>query len=117
MVSAALLAVIIGALCFSVGEGLRLTPFPISDRTETHESAFAVNTANQISLSQYGPLNVPAQTQKRSKRQTLELAVPASPGTRAAFTPSFFLVEAEAIAGTSILFVARPAGRAPPILS
>ena len=66
--SFAVLAVIIGSLCFSVGEGLRLTPFPVSSLTENSEN----------DRSKYGPLDVPAQPQKRSKRQALDLAGPGS---------------------------------------
>lgn len=116
--SAALLALVIGALCFSVGEGLRLTPFPVSDLAQVRqEKAFTATTSNEIGLSQYGPLNIPAQTQKRGKRPTIEFAVIASPGTRAAVT-SFFSVRADAVVNVaSVLSVARPAGRAPPVLS
>lgn len=114
LVSALLLAVIDAALCFSAGEGLRLTPFP---HVPEPEQMFALKPANEISQSQYGPLNVPVQTQKRSKRQAVEVAVPASPGIHAAAASRFSLVEAEATDRASILFVARPSGRAPPALS
>ncbi len=118
LVSAALLAVVIGALCFSVGEGLRLTPFPVSDLTQTQqEKAFTAKTSNEIGLSQYGPLNIPAQTQKRGKRQIVEFAVTASPGTRANVSSFFSACADEVVNIASVLSVARPAGRAPPVLS
>lgn len=118
IVSAALLAVVVGALCFSVGEGLRLTPFPVSDLTQLEqEKAFTGKTSNEIGQSQYGPLNIPAQTQKRGKRQSIEFAVTPSLGTRTAAT-SFFSVSADEVVNVaSVLSVARPAGRAPPVLS
>ena len=107
LLSAALLAVVNGALCFSAGEGLRLRPFPtIPDQPEIEQK-----------LSQYGPLNVPVQNQKRNKRQTVEFAVPASPGIHAAAASLFSLVDDKTTNGPSILFVARPSGRAPPFLS
>src|SRR5262249_6156706 len=68
------LAVIVGSLCFSVGEGLRLTLFPVSNLLQIEEpNGFSVaNDAGGISRSTYGPLDVPSQIQKRSKRQTTE---------------------------------------------
>lgn len=116
-VSAALLAVIIGALCFSVGEGLRLTPFPVSSAQMPQTGVAVSNTSVEISLSQYGPLDVPARTQKRSKRYTVDLAAPGSPAIRDAVTVLSFLVEDEALNVASVLFVARPTGRAPPFVS
>src|SRR5262245_43995660 len=80
LMSSVLSAVILGALCFSVGEGLRLTPFPVSNLAQTEGPHLSVTTG--ISLSHYGPLDVPAQNQKRSKRQALDLAGPAVAGAR-----------------------------------
>ena len=105
------LAVIAGSLCFSVGEGLRLTPFPVSSPTEN------AHTPEQDSLSHYGPLDVPAQTQKRGKRQALDLACPDSPGNHKLVTSFSDLFEYDAVDPSSILFVPRPDGRAPPFLS
>src|SRR5689334_18655943 len=78
MSSPVLSAVILVALCFSVGEGLRLTPFPVSSLAQTEETN--VSTPSAISASQYGPLNVPSQNQKRSKRQALDLLGPTAVG-------------------------------------
>ena len=74
VMTAALLAVIIGSLCFSVGEGLRLTPFPVTTLSQTEDSSTVVNVQATVSRSKYGPLDVPAQGQKRGKRNTLDLA-------------------------------------------
>ena len=69
--SAALLVAVLGSLCFSVGEGLRLRPFPVSTNlADTQTSEFT----NKI--AQYGPLDVPAQSQKRNKRQTVDFDRP-----------------------------------------
>ena len=114
--STTVLAVIIGALCFSVGEGLRLTPFPVSGAPLYAGNAVS-DTANEISLSQYGPLSAPAQSQKRNKRHAIDFAAAGSPATREAVTESSYLPADEAIEVASVLFVARPAGRAPPFLS
>ena len=106
LTSSAVLAVIIGSLCFSAGEGLRLTPFSVSEFTENAET------------SQYGPLDVPAQPQKRSKRQALDLAGPDSEaGRKVVRLPFSYLFEYEAAATRTLLFVPRPEGRAPPSFS
>lgn len=116
LVSSAVLAVIIGALCFSVGEGLRLTPFPVP--AQEQDAGVAVsNSVAGISLSQYGPLDVPTRAQKRTKRYPLDFAGHGSPVNRAAVSVSFSLPEDEAIEIASVLFVARPSGRAPPFKS
>ena len=105
--SFSVLAVIIGSLCFSAGEGLRLTPFPVSSLTESAEN----------DRSQYGPLDVPAQPQKRSKRQALDLAGPGSEATREVVTSFSYRSECETVETGSVLFVHRPEGRAPPSIS
>ena len=106
LMSSAVLAVIISSLCFSVGEGLRLTPFSVSQLTENAES------------SHYGPLDVPAQPQKRSKRQALDLAFAESEADRKVVPLSFsYLFEYAATGTGSLLFVHRPDGRAPPSFS
>ena len=103
-------AVIVGSLCFSVGEGLRLRPFPVSSLSEN------VNATEKTSLSQYGPLNVPAQPQ-RSKRQALDLACPDSFGARKPVVSVSYLLENDAVDAGLLPFVPRPEGRAPPFLS
>jgi len=45
--SLALLSAIIGALCFSVGEGLRLTPFPVSTLTQTQAANIIGDRASE----------------------------------------------------------------------
>lgn len=104
---------IIASLCFSVGEGLRLTPFPVSALTQD----LVIKASDKLSLSQYGPLDIPAQSQKRSKRHALDLAAPGSATPRKVITSFCFLSEYEAVATGSLLFVPRPEGRAPPIFS
>ena len=68
-----ILIVVIASLCFSVGERLRLTPFPISVLNELGETSSTAKPAEQISKHKYGPLDVPAKHQKRSKRQAVPL--------------------------------------------
>lgn len=116
VVSSAVLAVIIGALCFSVGEGLRLTPFPVS--AQERDAGVAVsNSVIAISLAQYGPLDVPARAQKRSKRYAVDFAGHGLPVNRDTVSVSSFSPEDEAIEVASVLFEARPSGRAPPFES
>ena len=118
VITAALLAVIVGSLCFSVGEGLRLTPFPTTTLTQTEDSGTVVNIKDvHVSFSKYGPLDVPAQSQKRGKRNTVELAS-ASPARRElVFTSVVDTFEDEADALNLLSYVARPSGRAPPLNS
>ena len=106
LMSSAVLAVIIGSLCFSVGEGLRLTPFTVLQLTDNAET------------SQYGPLDVPASPQKRNKRQALDLACPESGVARKIVRlPFSYLVAYKLAATRSLPFVPRPDGRAPPSFS
>ena len=118
VMAAALSAVIIGSLCFSVGEGLRLTPFPIAAPSRTQDSSTVVSVKeNPVSLSKYGPLDIPAQTQKRGKRSTIELAS-ASPAGREPviqFVVGTFEYDADEL--SFLPHIARPSGRAPPLNS
>jgi hypothetical protein len=117
LMSSVLLAVVVGSLCFSVGEGLRLTPFPVTTPAQA-EPHLSINSApDKASLSQYGPLDVPAQTQKRSKRQLIDFAGPIDAGTRNVLPELSSLLEYESTDVACDLFVTRPAGRAPPFLS
>lgn len=111
LVTAALLAVIIGSLCFSVGEGLRLTPFPLLSQTQDGAD---LSSTTRNSLAQYGPLDVPTQTQKRGKRNVVELAS----GPRAQTQPLVVAIvcssEYEADVLSPLALIAPPPGRAPP---
>ena len=113
-VTAAMMAVIIGSVCFSVGEGLRLTPFPLLAQTQAPGAAADLSSGTRSSLSQYGPLDVPTQTQKRGKRSVVELAS----GPRAETQPLVVAVvcssEYEADALNPLALIAPPSGRAPP---
>ncbi len=112
-----LIVVIVGSLCFSVGEGLRLTPFPVSHLLQIEEpnGLSVAKDAGGLTRSTYGPLDIPSQ--KRSKRQTTDFGsqpqVENSPIV--AFVAHRF--EDKSVQLRSTLFVARPAGRAPPFVS
>ena len=118
VITAALLAVIVGSLCFSVGEGLRLTPFPVTTLSQTEDSGTVINVKeNDVSRSKYGPLDVPAQSQKRGKRNTLDLASVSQAERELVFTfvVGSFRYEADEL--NLLPHLARPSGRAPPLNS
>lgn len=115
----ALLAVIVGSLCFSVGEGMRLTPFPnpslapISDSSEHIDAG----TLDEVSVAKYGPLDVPAQTQKRGKRQALDLVCESVAGTRPVVNSIVYSTAYEADKPSCLSFITPHSGRAPPFQS
>lgn len=116
VITAALLAVIIGSLCFSVGEGLRLTPFPTTTHSQTQDPGTVVNIEDShVSLSQYGPLDVPAQSQKRGKRNIVELASGSPARRELVFTRVVDTFNYEAEDLNLLSYVARRSGRAPPL--
>lgn len=113
-----IMILVMASLCFSVGEGLRLTPFPISNLTvEAANDLLGANVSDQISPSKYGPLDVPTLIQKRNKRQALDLAGPPIVSSRE--IPNYLRRSAahEPFDIISFLFVSRPAGRAPPFVA
>ena len=117
LILSVLTAVKIAALCFSVGEGLRLTPFPVPSFDDYRNHRLSVTSrASKTSLSQYGPLDVPTQNQKRSKRQ-VDIAAPDVAGTRDFVPESSPVLACQLIDVTSVLLVPDPSGRAPPFLS
>ena len=115
--SLTMLTVIISSLLFSVGEGLRLSPFPVEGQSGDLYGR-VIEASDKTTLAQYGPLDVPAQPQKRSKRQALDLACPDSDaGRKVVQTSSSYLFEYDTARTGSLLFVPRPEGRAPPTFS
>jgi hypothetical protein len=117
--SVVLMALIIGSLCFSVGEGLRLTPFPVSALVQTEESngLSVAKEAAGSSLFKYGPLDIPSQVQKRSKRQTTEFGSQPQAESSPKFVFVSHRIDDESVQLRSTLFVSRPAGRAPPFVA
>ena len=117
LITAALLAVIIGSLCFSVGEGLRLTPFPLLSQTQDAGATADLSSSTRSSLSKYGPLDVPTQTQKRSKRSIVDLAAGLRTETKPLLVSSVCSFEYEADDLILLARIAPPPGRAPPFQS
>jgi hypothetical protein len=116
-----LLIGVIASLCFSAGEGLRLTPIPVSALAGTAVPDARLNAAASrgTSLHKYGPLDKPSQTQvqKRGKRQSLDCERPPSQNAR---KPSDDLLGSPGartpVGFTSTPPVSEPADRAPPSL-
>ena len=108
------LAVIVVSLCFSVGEGLRLTPFPVSNQLQIQEPS-GLSVAKDAG-NVYGPLNVPSQVQKRSKRQTTDFG-PQPLAQSHVVAVIRHRVDDQSVQLRSSLFVSRPSGRGPPLLS
>ena len=117
--TAALLAMVISSLCFSVGEGMRLTPFPAPSLAPVYDSSELIDagTINELSVAKYGPLDVPAQTQKRGKRQALDLVSESLTGTRPVVTSVIYSFAYEADKLHRLSFIAPHSGRAPPFQS
>ena len=115
VVTSVAITLTLAALCFSVGEGLRLTPFPVSQSGPATASSLA--RTSQSSVHTYGPLDVPTQAQKRSKRFAIELSGPVSSYTNELFTHRDYSFEGHSSTVASRLIVAFPSGRAPPFTS
>jgi hypothetical protein len=77
---------VVACLLFSVGEGLRLTPPPVSALAEAAEAPHGFDRPRPERLNKQNPLDVPAQAQKRGKRAAVEFGCP--PRARDAETPA-----------------------------
>lgn len=113
---------VIACLCFSAGEGLRLTPLPALALAETNSSALQVNTTLSRGTPQYlgGPLDRPAQVQvqKSSKRQLLDCECPPISGTsETRFHQLPYLSASDGVDRASRFVEAQPPSRAPPLIS
>jgi hypothetical protein len=117
-VRAVLVVGVIACLCFSAGEGLRLTPLPAED---VASNLLAEATLSRgASLNRTGPLDMPAQgqAQKRGKRQTLECECPPAGGPREiSFQPLRHAGVERLVVRASRLSISQPSGRAPPLTS
>lgn len=117
-VSSIVVILAISALCLSVGEGLRLRPFPVTEHSRVEQSTAArMAVTSQLSAYTYGPLDVPNHTQKRTKRPTIDLTCASSVYTSELLGRRLDSAAHEQITIASALFVALPSGRAPPFLS
>lgn len=119
IMTSVMLIVVIASLCFSVGEGLRLTPFPISTviGVEARDTSLTIKASNQTSTHKYGPLDIPAQHQKRNKRQAVPLDFLVTENSYAIPTALRFSATREPADIVSVLLVCQSAGRSPPFVS
>ncbi|MGQ0763360.1 MAG: hypothetical protein ACT4OT_15295 [Acidobacteriota bacterium] len=115
MTSIVSLAVLV-ALCFSIGEGLRLTPFPVSTLTihEASDRQFSAKASQEFALYKYGPLDVPPQNQKRNKRHIVEFGCTPSGIVRKLPTCIYGSCDQLPLPVGSFLIVSRLVGRDPP---
>ncbi|HKY41567.1 MAG TPA: hypothetical protein VJM50_00625 [Pyrinomonadaceae bacterium] len=97
------------SLCFSVGEGLRLTPFPV---------ALDINASFQKLLARYGPVALPTRAQNRGKWQTVEFGNPPAQDCHELTAHQVLLGDTgEDDDVLSVLFRYSSTGRAPPFTS
>jgi hypothetical protein len=116
-VTAIVVALTLVILCFSVGVGLRLRRFPSQRVQLDSEPATSIDRTSQLPVFAPGPLNVPTQPQKRSKRFVMYLTAPISVPAVDLFTLQYPASECQPTILASILFVAFPSDRAPPFTS
>ena len=98
---------IVACLCFSIGEGLRLTPFPVTANTGAETSS------DDHSVRKYGPLDVPTRVQSRNKRQFVDYAH-STPERRLDQHQVFWFSHPERHDFPSLPFASHRQGRAPP---
>ncbi|HKR13811.1 MAG TPA: hypothetical protein VJT15_17230 [Pyrinomonadaceae bacterium] len=115
-VSSIVISLTLIALCFSVGEGLRLTPFPVSRDAQLDPASSPKTTrSSQFYVQEYGPLAVPAQPQKRDKRFAIDLSGPVAAYSHELFTRRYSAFDYQPSTLVSALVVAFPSDRAPPL--
>ena len=64
---------VIGALCFSAGEGLRLTPFPADDVLGSVDTTASHTSSWQSSVINYGPVDLPQPSISKSQSRFTNL--------------------------------------------
>ena len=112
-----LLVGVVACLCFSVGEGLRLRPFPVIALAESEAANTQLNaTASyENSLYKYGPLDVPTRVQQRGKRQVVDYGNVPSQNSRELTVHPVLFSSTDAPDGiVSFAFRSHLSGRAPP---
>ena len=109
---------IIAALCFSAGEGLRLTPFPSDGVARINLPGGQVNTNGscETSPTKYGPIDLPKPTQARSKQKAFHvdcLPAPVAVNPSPHFCALLDVSDASKVA--SLQLISRTRDRAPPL--
>lgn len=64
---------VIGALCFSAGEGLRLTPFPADDVLGSVDTTASHRSSWESSVVNYGPVDLPQPSISKSQTRFTNL--------------------------------------------
>ena len=110
------LVCVIASLCFSVGEGLRLRPFPVASESDATNTR--IDASSQSTLATYGPVALPTRVQNRGKWQTVEFGNPPTQDCHELIAHRVLLRERdEAVDVVSALFRFSSTGRAPPFIS
>lgn len=65
---------LVASLLFSVGEGLRLTPFPVGSIELLAQPG--ISAAQNVTTVGHGPIDVPVQIRKGSKRNSTDIEIP-----------------------------------------
>jgi hypothetical protein len=108
---------VIACLCFSVGEGLQLWPFPVSALAESEatNTQLKATASYETSLYKDGPLDVPTRVQKRGKRHVMDYGNAPSQNSRELTGQQVLLSSAdEPASSVSLSLGSHLSGRAPP---
>jgi len=109
-----LLVVLIGCLCFSPGEGLRLTPFTLWELQQPAVSEVPVYESGSNKLTnRYNPAVAPTRPMKRSK-QVVDSEGQPPQGNRELTHEPRVPVTAEAVNIIFLVLTSRISSRAPP---
>jgi hypothetical protein len=106
-------------LCFSAGEGLRLTPFPVFGReaAEATNKQLQVIASNEIS-TRYSPTIVSTRPLNRGLQHVVEYGNPPAQSSRELPAQPFLLRSTDDAPGLVSLFLNLPIpSRAPPFAS
>ena len=106
---------VVVSLLFSVGEGLKLTPFS-SAYSKSEACHFLASSNLKPAVFAHGPIDVPVQFRKREKRDFNDLALPANAGLEGSLTRK---TPASALQKLTLskLTTRAALGRAPPAVS
>lgn len=116
--SKSLVALVIGALCFSMGEGLRLAPFAVTaGAASTAVVETTTEAAGNPASTHSGPLAIPVSLQKRGKTPLPDVAGSAARNTLSQIASYLQLPVIAPVTPNSAWTASRPPGRAPPLFS
>ena len=106
---------VIGALCFSAGERLRLTPFPAEYVLGALTTSVNLTSSCESSLIKYGPVDLPQPSVSKSQRRSLNLDLIENVSTKSLQPSSISVVVLAGLAqGQSLRPIIFISDRAPP---